>query len=133
APVDAKMEVGGIEEVVVVTAEAPGALATPTGHANLAAADTNLMPVGRTPARVAELAPGLTDNAPQAGQVTISGAFGYDNVFMIDGVDVTDNIFGYANDVFIEDAIEEVQVLTSGIAAEYGRFSGGVVNLITKS
>lgn len=133
APVDARMNVGGIEELVVVTAEAPGALATPTGQANLAASETNLMPVGRTPARLAELAPGLTDNAPQAGQVTISGAFGYDNVFMIDGVDVNDNIFGYAHDVFIEDAIEEVQVLTSGVAAEYGRFSGGVVNLITKS
>ncbi len=37
------------------------------------------------------------------------------------------------NDLFIEDAIEETQVLTSGISAEYGRFTGGVVNAITKS
>jgi hypothetical protein len=34
--------------------------------------------------------------------------------------------------VFIEEAIDETQVLTSGISAEYGRFSGGVVNMITK-
>ena len=35
--------------------------------------------------------------------------------------------------LFIEDAIEETQVLTSGISAEYGRFTGGVINAITKS
>jgi hypothetical protein len=33
----------------------------------------------------------------------------------------------------VEDAIQETSVLTSGISAEYGRFSGGVVNAITKS
>jgi hypothetical protein len=54
-------------------------------------------------------------------------------VFLIDGVDVNDNVIGTANDLYIEDAIGEVQVLTSGISAEYGRFSGGVINIITKS
>ena len=132
AAVHAALGVGAVEEVVQVTAKAPNALASPSAQANTAAAEINALPVGRTPSRIAELAPSLTDNAPNAGQVTIAGATGYDNVFMIDGVDVNDNIFGTANDVFIEDAVEEVQVLTSGIAAEYGRFSGGVVNLITK-
>jgi outer membrane receptor for ferrienterochelin and colicin len=81
---------------------------------------------------MAELAPGLTNNTPNAGQVTISGAFAWDNVFFIDGVDVNDNLFGDAENVFIEDAVEETQVLTSGISAEYGRFSGGVINIVTK-
>ena len=67
------------------------------------------------------------------GQVTIGGAFAYDNVFLIDGVDFTDRAFGYSDNLFIEDAIEETQVLTAGISAEYGRFSGGVINAITKS
>src|SRR5205085_199626 len=66
-------------------------------------------------------------------QLTISGGFAYETQFLIDGVDVADNVFGTLNDLFIEDAIEEVQVLTSGISAEYGRFGGGVVNAITKS
>ena len=52
---------------------------------------------------------------------------------MINGVDVNDNLFGQPQNLFIEDAIEETQVLTSGISAEYGRFSGGVINAITKS
>ena len=94
--------------------------------------------MGRDIFMISELAPGVTDNAPSGGQLTINGGFGYDNVFLIDGVDVNDNIFGTANDLFIEDAIEEdaieeTQVLTSGISAEHGRFTGGVVNTITKS
>ena len=52
---------------------------------------------------------------------------------MVDGVDVNDNLFGTPNNLFIEDAIQETQVLTSGISAEYGRFSGGVINVVTKS
>jgi hypothetical protein len=133
AAVDATMGIGGVEEVVQVRARIPSVLLTPTGQTNVTASDIDTLPVGRTPARIAELAPGLTDNTPNPGQVTISGALAYDNVFMIDGVDVNENIFGTANNVFIEDAIDEVQVLTSGIGAEYGRFSGGVVNLVTKS
>jgi hypothetical protein len=101
--------------------------------ANIRASDINVLPMGRTPYLVTELMPGVTTNAPNANQVTISGGFGYDNVFLIDGVDVNDNLFGTSNDLFIEDAIDEVQVLTSSISAEYGRFSGGVINIITKS
>jgi hypothetical protein len=52
---------------------------------------------------------------------------------MVNGVDVNDNLFANPQNLFIEDAIEETQVLTSGISAEYGRFGGGVVNAITKS
>ena len=104
----------------------------PTIGANFNTKLINDLPTGRTPFTIAELAPGLTDNGPNAGQLTIGGAFAYDNVFLINGVDVNDNIFGTNNNLFIEDAIEETQVLTSGISAEYGRFSGGVVNIVTK-
>ena len=52
---------------------------------------------------------------------------------MINGVDVNDNLSATPQNLFIEDAIEETQVLTSGIPAEYGRFTGGVINAITKS
>jgi hypothetical protein len=132
ANIDASMSLSTLTAVVNVTARTSNVLATPTGQTNLTATELNLIPVGRTPQRIAEFAPGLTDNTPNAAQVTISGGFAYDNVFMIDGVDINDNLFGQSNNVFIEDAIDETQVLTSGISAEYGRFSGGVVNMITK-
>ena len=94
--------------------------------------DVDTLATGRALEQIADLAPGLTDNTPNAGQVTIAGGFAYDNVFMLDGVDITDSTFGSPNDVFIEDAIEETQVITSGVSAEFGRFGGGVINAITK-
>jgi hypothetical protein len=132
--VDTKLAVAGVSESVNVTAEVTTAgLTSPTVGANYTATEINELPTGRTPALIAELSPGLTANTPNTGQVTISGGFAYDNVFMINGVDINDNLFGTANNVFIEDAIEQTSVLTSGISAEYGRFSGGVINMITKS
>ena len=132
--VNATLALAGVAENVNVTAEVSTAgLTSPAVGANYTATEINQLPTGRTPALIAELAPGLTANTPNSGQVTISGGFAYDNVFMINGVDVNDNLFGSAQPVFIEDAVEQTSVLTSGISAEYGRFSGGVINMITKS
>jgi len=127
------MRVGRVAETVQVTAVVPSPLASTGASANVTGEQVGTLPVGRSPFRIAELTPGLTANTPNNGQLAINGSFAYDNVFLIDGVDVNDNIFGDADNLFIEDAIEEVQVLTSGISAEYGRFSGGVVNVVTKS
>ena len=129
----AAMEPASVSETVQVVAVVPSAIASTEISSNITADNIDSLPMGRDIFMISELAPGVTDNAPTAGQLTINGGFGYDNVFLIDGVDVNDYIFGTANDLFIEDAIEETQVLTSGISAEYGRFTGGVVNTITKS
>jgi outer membrane receptor protein involved in Fe transport len=132
--VNATLAVGGQAETINVTANPVEAAVTSTATtANFKYEEIQSLPAGRNPQAIASLAPGLTTNTPNAGQVTISGGFAYDNVFLVDGVDVNDNLFGTANNLFIEDAIEETQVLTSGISAEYGRFSGGVINVVTKS
>ena len=127
------LAIAPVAEVLEVRAVAPAPLTSPAGTFNIRSNGFSALPVGRTAHHLAELAPGLTDNTPNNNQVTISGAFAYDNVFLVDGVDVNDNLLGQPNPLFIEDAIEEAQVLTSGISAEYGRFGGGVVNVITKS
>ena len=133
--VDARMQLASITEQVTVTAERPSALSTTSGGMNFTYDEVDALPTQRALNDIAELAPGLVGerNTPNAGQIQVAGAFAYDNVFLIDGVDVNDNLFGTPNNLFIEDAIEETQVLTSGVSAEYGRFSGGVVNAITKS
>jgi hypothetical protein len=133
AVVDAMMQLAAIAEVVQVTAEAPTIVTTVQGGINLRTEEIDKQAVPRTLWGLAELSPGLTDNTPNASQVTIGGGFAYDNQFMVNGVDIADNFFAQPNNLFIEDAIEEVQVLTSGISAEFGRFGGGVVNAITKS
>ena len=56
-----------------------------------------------------------------------------ENLFLINGVTVSENLRGQPYDLYIEDAIQETTIATAGISAEYGRFGGGVVNVITKS
>src|SRR4051812_28290462 len=122
-----------VKEVVDVKAPATQPAAAPAGAVNLRTEATRMLPMGRTPFFLAELTPGLTDNTPNQNQVTIGGGLAYDNVFLVDGVDVNDNVFGQPNGLFIEEGIQEVQVLTSGVSAEFGRFGGGVVNVVTRS
>ena len=131
--VNAVLAPAGVTETVEVLGIVPTPIATIENSSNMTDDEVNALPVGRSPFGIAAIQPELTTNTPNGGQVTINGAFAYDNVFLVDGVDVNDNLFGTSNSLFIEDAIEETQVITSGISAEYGRFSGGVVNAITKS
>src|SRR4029079_9706931 len=130
--VDQRLSIAPVKESIDVRASTPSPV-TSHGASTLEMANLTKLPVGRTPFLMTELTPGVTDNTPSNSQITISGAFAYDNVFLMDGVDINDNVLGTANNVFIEEAIQETQVLSSGISAEYGRFSGGVVNIITRS
>jgi hypothetical protein len=135
---DANMSLSVAAEMITVTADAPTALETTTVGKNTTYEEVQQLPVGRTPTAIAALAGGVTggdreSSTPVAGQLSISGGMAYDNSFMVNGVNVQDPIFGQTNNLFIEDAIAETQVLSSGISAEYGGFTGGVLNVITKS
>ncbi len=90
------------------------------------------LPTGRTLLSAVTLAPSVNTNGPN-GAVTISGGTSYDNLFLVNGANIQDNIRGTPLNLFVEDAIQETTTSTSGISAEFGRFSGGVVNTITKS
>jgi len=134
AEVNASLEVARLQEAVQVSAAVtPPPLAVTQTQSNYRQEMVSLLPMGRRPFEVAELAPGVTDNTPNVGQIAIAGAFAFDSLFLIDGVDTNDNLFGQSHGLYIEDAIQETQVVTSGASAEYGRFGGGVVNVITKS
>ncbi|HYG64340.1 MAG TPA: TonB-dependent receptor [Thermoanaerobaculia bacterium] len=78
------------------------------------------------------LTPGVSATGP-TNAITISGALSYENLFLVNGVAVNENLRGQPYNLFIEDAIDETTISTSGISAEYGRFGGGVVNTITRS
>ena len=130
--VDQQLAIVPVKESIEVRASTPSPV-TSRGTTNLEMSHLSKLPVGRTPFLMTELTPGVTDNTPSNSQITISGAFAYDNVFLMDGVDINDNVLGTANNLFIEEAIQETQVLSSAVSAEYGRFSGGVVNIITRS
>jgi outer membrane receptor protein involved in Fe transport len=132
AQLDAAISVVTRAETVMVTASLPSMLAKPAVGINFTSQEAERLPIGRTPSLVAEVAPGLTNNTPNSNQVSMSGAFAFDNLFLLDGVDINDNLFASPDNLFIEEAVEETQILTSGLSAEYGRFSGGVVNVVTR-
>ena len=138
---DAELKPSAVKEAVTVTGESanPAAILEETQvGANIKKPLVEKLPIGRTLPAVTLMAPGVTNNGPggtdsNAAAISISGAPSYDNLFLVDGVVTNENIRGQTHNLFIEDAIQETTVLTANISAEYGRFSGGVVNAITKS
>jgi hypothetical protein len=91
------------------------------------------LPTNRTLADTVLLAPGVNNTGPGGNAITMSGGMSFENLFLVNGVVVNENLRGQANPLFIEDAIQDTAVTTGAISAEYGRFGGGVVNMITKS
>jgi len=132
ARVDADLKMSSIAEAITVTANAPAVLETTELSRNFTSEQVALLPVRRNITDTAVLAPGVNTNGAR-GNVTISGSPSYDNLFLVNGVVVNENLRGQPHDLFVEDAIQETTVLTGSISAEYGRFSGGVVSTITKS
>ena len=63
----------------------------------------------------------------------VHGADATDNVYMVDGAETTDTVFGTGGMPIPWEAIQEIEVLTGGMPAEYGRATGGVVNVVTKT
>lgn len=79
------------------------------------------------------MAPGVHPTGP-SGNFSIAGAMSFDNLYLVNGVTVNENLRGQAQqNLVIEDAIEETTIASGGVSAEFGRFGGGVVNVITKS
>ena len=84
----------------------------------------------RTVQNIAALAPGISADA---NGMTIRGAQNTQVLYLVDGVDVADPVTGNYAAQLNEDMLSEVQVLDGGISAEFGRFTGGVVQAVTKS
>ncbi len=129
---DAAMLLSSVAEAITVTATAPATLETQEVQTNLTSDLVEELPVGRTILATVSLAPGVNANGP-GGATTISGAPSYDSQFNVDGTVVNEVLRGQPQTLFIEDAIEETTVMTGAISAEFGRFTGGVVNTVTKS
>lgn len=120
------------EEITVVAGQAQidvkqAATATVIGKQEL-----ELLPRGRDFTTVVSQAAGAEQEAFAAG-ISIDGASGSENRFVIDGVDTTHPQDGVSGQSIITDFVEEVQVKTAGYAAEFGGALGGVINAITKT
>lgn len=128
--VNAVMPMAQVAEEVVVTGSyetiSSSAQASTTYEKSL----MDKLPLGRDLNNYVSMAPGVSAGV---NGFQISGAQSYENLYMVNGVVVNENVRGQATPLFIEDAIQETTTSTASVSAEYGRFAGGVINTITKS
>src|SRR5215831_8801026 len=68
-----------------------------------------------------------------SGQMSVNGQRESANSFLVNGGDVEESVNNGASIVPTLDSIQEFRLLTSSFDAEYGRFSGAIVNVVTKS
>jgi outer membrane receptor protein involved in Fe transport len=130
--VDAVLRFGESDNITV-RADRPTAIESPEVATNFTLREIEQLPVQRNQLATAQLAPGVTANTLGNGELSISGGPGYDNLALVNGVVVTENLRSQMRPMYVEDAIQETTVLTGAISAEYGRFTGGVISTITKS
>ena len=112
-------------------------VASTTQGSNFSAKVIDKLPVGRNYADVVFTQPGVqADFGETQGRslaISIYGSTSSENLFLIDGVNTTNVIKGFQGKDINNEFIQEVEVKTGGYQAEYGRNTGGVVNVITKS
>ncbi|HMC23347.1 MAG TPA: carboxypeptidase regulatory-like domain-containing protein, partial [Thermoanaerobaculia bacterium] len=131
--VDLAMRVAQVAETVIVTAEAPIVDVTSSATATSVRSEVfERLPKGRDFTSIAAQAPGAR-NDPKAGGITVDGASGSENKYIMDGVDTTNPQTGVAGKVLVTDFVDEVQVKSAGYQAEFGGAVGGVINVITKT
>ena len=135
--VDATLGPASMQETVTVEAESPMVDVKSAQMRETATSEIiENIPTGRTFVDVFNLMPGVVYgkyNVATTGTSSVHGGTVRNNVFSLDGVNVNDPLVAYpGTDVNLE-MIQEVQVTTGGMSAEFGSASGAVFNVITKS
>lgn len=88
------------------------------------------LPLGRNFTSIVAVAPGTSSDG--AG-TTVYGSTGAENTYIIDGLNSTDIGYGTEGKNMNLEFIQEVEVKTGGYQAEYGRATGGIINVVTKA
>jgi hypothetical protein len=139
------MQVGATQEVVDVTSEAPLVETTSTQLGAVVGdrAISELPLNSRDTYQFLQLQPGVMSTAgssssivygsDRAGAVSVNGGRGRSNNFSVNGGDANDQFVNLPTVQPSPDSIQEFRVLTNTFDAEYGRNSGSIVNVVTKS
>src|SRR5258706_4254996 len=91
---DADMKMSAVTEAITVTANQATVMETPQVQTNYKQETVNRLPMGRNPAAQVALSPGVTGGINGA---TISGAMSYDNLYLVNGAVVNENLRGQAH------------------------------------
>ena len=90
------------------------------------------LPKGRDFDSLITAIPGVS-NETMLGGTSVDGASGLENMYYIDGTDITNIVYGNRAQGAAFDFVDEVQVKASGYQAEFGGSLGGVINVVTRS
>ena len=144
ARVDANLDIGTVNETVSVTAEAP-LVNTSNGSIGrtVSSSEINNLPlVNRNVYTLLTLTPGVESSAnsivlgyPEQRTMINGGAdggAGSVNYYLDGGSNMT-GLRNTGNIAPNPDAVQEFRVITNNYSAEFGRFAGGVINILTKS
>jgi len=149
--VEITLEIGAESTTVEVTADAPIIDTTTTQTLTNVTSEALLnLPTGTSFQSVIELAP-MAHNEPLAGYAggtggsmpgssgngrsvgySIGGASDSESSYLVEGQDTENISGGYSKADVPMDFIQEVQIKTSGVSAEYGGALGGVINVVMK-
>jgi hypothetical protein len=143
--VNSALQIGGTKEIVEVTSEAPlvDTTSTQLGAVMDARQVSNLPLNTRDTYQLLQLQPGVMSTvgssntliygSDNSGAVSVNGGRGRSNNFSVNGGDANDLFANLPTVQPSPDSIEEFRVLTNTFDAEYGRNSGSVINVVTKS
>ncbi len=127
------LTIGTVSETIQVVAESPLIdVRQNAAYANIHKEFIDKIPKGRDFTSVVVVAPGANQES-KLGGISIDGASGAENVYVVDGINTTSIRTGQSAKGLVTDFLEEVQVKSSGYNAEFGGSMGGVINVITKS
>jgi outer membrane receptor protein involved in Fe transport len=91
---------------------------------------TNNIPTGRTFGDVMQSTAGAQgDNFG----VSFSGATSAENTYVVEGLNTTDTGFGILSSNLPNEFVQETEIITGGYNAEFGRATGAIVNVVTKT
>ena len=147
AVVDFALSVGQISERVIVTGEAPLIQTSDASLEGLIDAKTirDLPLNGRNIVQLALLQEGVmhptqavsNQSGNEGAKITISGTRSNQSAFLLDGTDIRNNAGstpgGNSGMLLGVDTIQEFKVITTPYSAEYGRFTGGVISMVSKA
>ena len=132
SPLNIKLGVAAVTENVSVIGDASVALNTGLVAIKYKQDLVSALPTNRSIDATLLQAPAVHPTGPGAAY-SFNGSMSFEPLYLLNGATVSENLRGQPLPLYIEDAIQETTIATAGVSAEFGRFDGGVVNVITKS
>lgn len=137
--VSAELAAGG-GGVNVVTVDSATTIDTTgnTSGTNVSTEQFSNFPTQRTVQSLYSIAPtvsrsGLRDASGRDRDPSVGGSSGPENNYILDGVNTSDPAFGGSGANLPFEFVQEVEIKTGAYGAEYGKSTGGIFNVITKS